>query len=240
MPIPRKRRELGQKLDTGRHGRTTRGGSAVRNRSTHGGTRSKSPNSNASTVGIIVVVGALCTIGLFAATRSSITDSNTKNPNSAATSGGTNPQPVNITFQNDRITLNGAEISLPTPLSTFTDILGEPDRVISLSNTIHTWDRLGIMCYARPADGQVIQITLAYAPSSPAFWPHGNYQGFAYINGRPAGAGVPPVRIFLISHAFETTSHSLAFTRYTLNAETQSPDGPMTSLTIVKNADVDR
>ena len=94
----------------------------------------------------------------------------------------TQNQKIKITISGSSISVKGREIVFPIDTTELFRLLGPPDRTSELSNTIFTWDNIGIIAYERPNTNKVIQLGIAMGTKRYAFWPAKTFSGVLTID----------------------------------------------------------
>lgn len=94
---------------------------------------------------------------------------------------------VRISVKETYLIINEHEISPPSELFTFTELLGEPDRLyeLQLKGTIlHIYDNLGLIVLEEPDIAQVTQLNIYYSNVNPfAPYPSYEYSGVFELSG---------------------------------------------------------
>lgn len=72
-----------------------------------------------------------------------------KKKTSAEPAKSVEPTKLVINIADTNWTINGVAFTVPCHLVAFEKAFGKPDRVFKGKNTIYTWDKLGIYCYAK-------------------------------------------------------------------------------------------
>src|SRR5437667_10409365 len=91
---------------------------------------------------------------------------------------GAGESPINtLEIRQGMVFIAGNRLDRTTKLSEYETILGKPDRVTALKNTIHTYDKLGVRLYQRPGEETVLSISLDFVKSRFEFSPKAPFRG---------------------------------------------------------------
>jgi hypothetical protein len=98
--------------------------------------------------------------------------------------------PVNkktdIAVDGDKVTINGTKLTLPIEKTDLIAALGRPDRTdvpSTPSNTILTWDDLGVYAYFPPNSTSTNALAFTFGAGPSPFWPKKNYGGKLSLEG---------------------------------------------------------
>lgn len=107
------------------------------------------------------------------------------------------PEDVFVELNDDKITLNGVVIDIPTHIDALSKILGKPRKAVfkkdkDMNSALdskrvnYTWDKLGLCCYTR--NGGVVycfEMRLNKGEICPKHYPKEFFRGKVKINGTP-------------------------------------------------------
>ncbi len=95
------------------------------------------------------------------------------------------PEELDINVTDNAIIVNGNSIEFPCMLDDIAKLFGKPSRTSDpKTNVIYTWDKLGIICYAKAGSKVVFCISLLTRPEDgPDTYPRSPYIGRLLING---------------------------------------------------------
>ena len=99
---------------------------------------------------------------------------------------GTRPQQkLTIAFDRGTVSINGGKaLTLMFDQKELIAALGRPDREAKLTNTLLTWDDLGIFAYVKPETPKVHAVAIALdRDPSLEFWPKKTFAGTATVDG---------------------------------------------------------
>lgn len=95
-----------------------------------------------------------------------------------------------ILIEETGCTLNGMTLNNQKTPDDFIQLLGKPDRISSLANTIWTYDDLGLYLYFNPQE-QFIQVSIQYEHTDYDFSPKHTFTGKLKIHRRVIHPQVP-------------------------------------------------
>lgn len=84
---------------------------------------------------------------------------------------------VAVEIRSGKVYINGTHVTRETTIVEYKAILGPPDRTTTLSNTIYTYDSLGILLYQRHGEQSVLSISLELVPHKYKFSSKKPFQG---------------------------------------------------------------
>jgi hypothetical protein len=102
---------------------------------------------------------------------------------------------LTIEISGASLSINGKDVPLPIDTEKLFELLGRPDRVSPLYNTIYTWDEKGVFAYERPDGVQVFQISIAIGSIKFEYWPSQAFSGVLTIDGARITSQSDPVEI---------------------------------------------
>ena len=90
-----------------------------------------------------------------------------------------------VAFDRGTVSINGGKaLTLMFDQKELIAALGQPDREAKLSNTLLTWDSLGIFAYVKPDSPKVHAVSIALdRDASLDFWPKKDFAGTATVDG---------------------------------------------------------
>ncbi len=113
------------------------------------------------------------------------------------------PEDVVVELNEDRITVNGVRIDIPTHIDALVKILGKPRKAAfkgkDMNRVNYAWDKLGLCCYTK--NGSVVycfEMRLNKGEICPKHYPKEFFKGKVTINGIPwldAVKNAPPTPI---------------------------------------------
>ena len=104
---------------------------------------------------------------------------------------------VSISVNENGVLINEKYITKSSTLSDFTKILGKPDRVVNLKNTIYTYDDLGIILYQKPNSNVIKGVKITYGGHRFKFSSNEYFSGKIFIGGDEINEDYPKESIFL-------------------------------------------
>ncbi|HVZ86437.1 MAG TPA: hypothetical protein VHG72_05685 [Polyangia bacterium] len=93
-----------------------------------------------------------------------------------------NPRDVEIVWNQGRIWINGTALAASPTVNEVLAVIGPADRVSSLANRVHTFDKLGVHIY-EPFGGRIVCITIDLRKFDADIGPAATYQGKLTIQG---------------------------------------------------------
>lgn len=102
----------------------------------------------------------------------------------ASHAAGGSPAYIAVEIRQGTVFIEGNRVTRETTLSEYQAILGKPDRVTRLQNSIHTYDDLGILLYQRPGEETVLSISLDLVKSNYKFSPKKSSQGIFIVDSQ--------------------------------------------------------
>jgi hypothetical protein len=82
------------------------------------------------------------------------------------------------------IYIQGEQFSKTSTLSDYENKLGKPDRTSRLSNTIYTYDELGILLYQKPNQDSIISVSVDLIKTNYPFSPKKAFNGIIIVADR--------------------------------------------------------
>jgi hypothetical protein len=102
----------------------------------------------------------------------------------AGAKSGSTDKKLEIAIDAGTIVINGKKLTLMFDQKELITLLGKPDREAKLSNTLLTWDDLGVFAYVKPDTPKThaFAVALGRDPSI-SFWPKKNFSGKLTVDG---------------------------------------------------------
>jgi len=94
---------------------------------------------------------------------------------------------IGISVNPSILTIGGSVIEFPISRAEVFRVLGSPTRQTSKTNTIYTWDDIGVLAYERPNSGQINQVNVVFnnVDMNYDFFPIRVFSGILTVNGKP-------------------------------------------------------
>jgi hypothetical protein len=93
------------------------------------------------------------------------------------------PRSVQVIIAGQSVTINGTPFSMPASRADIIKVLGEPNRIAPLYNTILTWDELGLYAYEDPKTGGIHEVSIALDREPFKFCPAKLFSGVLRVDG---------------------------------------------------------
>jgi hypothetical protein len=105
------------------------------------------------------------------------------------------PWKVELKIAGGELSINGQIMKVPMNKDDYYKALGKPDRVTEKSNTIHTWDKIGVWAFEKPKTGVISCLSLLLFDNPKRrldFTPKSTFSGILTFDGVKIEANTPP------------------------------------------------